>query len=114
MVELFTNGALLTDEIVKVLKKYPPILVDVSIYGASETTYKKITKCHNMFEKVIENCKKMIKNNIRVALRTPVLTYTLDEIEEMRRLQMILVLYSALVLKYLLLSIEIQKHSNIK
>ena len=86
MVELFTNGALLTDEIVKVLKKYPPILVDVSIYGASETTYKKITKCHNMFEKVIENCKKMIKNNIRVALRTPVLTYTLDEIEEMRKI----------------------------
>ena len=86
LIELFTNAALLTDNVIDMLKIYPPVLVDVSLYGANEETYRKVTKCKNVFNTVIQNVKKMVDAGIRVALRTPVLTYTLVELENMKRL----------------------------
>lgn len=86
MVELFTNGLGLSDEIIDILSKYPPILVDISIYGASEETYRKVTGVSNAFHRVIENCKKLSQANIRYALRTPVITLLKDEINEIQKL----------------------------
>ena len=59
LVELFSNGYLINESIIGVLKEYPPLLVDISLYGASEDTYKKITGISGAFERVIENCKKI-------------------------------------------------------
>lgn len=86
IVELFSNGELITDEMINVFRKYPPVMIDISIYGACEDTYKKVTGRSNAFQKVIENCKKLISAGVRVSLRTPVLTLTLNEIDDMRRL----------------------------
>ena len=43
IIELYTNGALINDKIVEVFSKYPPLLVDISLYGSCEETYKKVT-----------------------------------------------------------------------
>lgn len=84
MVELFSNGLAITDEILNVLKQYPPLLLDISIYGACEDTYRKVTGVKGAFDKVIENCKKIVAAGIRMSLKSPVLKETLDEIEDMR------------------------------
>ena len=83
-VELFTNGSLLTPEIVECLTKYPPLLVDISIYGSSEETYQKVTGKKGEFEKVINNIKILKNNNIRVSLKTPIIKELADDIEGMR------------------------------
>lgn len=85
MVELFTNGLYVPDEVLDLLEKYPPVLVDVSIYGASEDTYYKVTGIHGAYEKVVKNCKRMIARNIRVSLRSPILQDTYGEIGEMKK-----------------------------
>lgn len=86
LVELFTNGLLLTDEIISVLQQYPPLLIDISLYGSCEATYKRVTGISGAFEKIIENCSKLVAANIRIALKSPILTYTLPEIGEMKRI----------------------------
>lgn len=85
-VELFTNASLITDEIIRVLKEYPPLLVDVSIYGDNEDTYERITKIQGAYEKVVSNCKKMVDLGIRVTLKSPILLETVDKIEGMQRI----------------------------
>lgn len=86
LVELFTNGSLITDDIIKVLRKYPPLLVDISLYGENEETYYQITQVHNMYYKVIANCKKLVDAGIRVSLKSPILQCTLKQISGMKEI----------------------------
>jgi hypothetical protein len=86
LVELFTNGYLFDDKIIDVLAEYPPLLVDISLYGASENTYRKVTGLQNAFARVIQNCKKLKKAGIRVSLKSPIIDLTYPEIKDMQML----------------------------
>ena len=86
LVELFTNGALITDEIIKTLAKYPPLLVEISLYGGCEETYKKVTGIEGAFDRVVSSCKKLIDANIRLSLKSPIINLTYGEIEDMRKI----------------------------
>lgn len=63
---------MITDEIINVLREYPPLLVNVSLYGDDERTYYEITRIRGTFEKVITNCNKMVEAGIRVSLKSPI------------------------------------------
>lgn len=84
LIELFTNGMLLSDKIIEKLKQYPPLVVDISLYGANEETYKKVTGISNAYEKVINNCKKLIDADIRVTLKSPIINETYNEINALK------------------------------
>ena len=84
MIELFSNGLSITNEILDILKKYPPLLIDISLYGACEETYYKVTGIKNAYEKVKSNCKKLLEMGIRVSLKTPILIETQNEVDKMR------------------------------
>lgn len=84
LIELFTNGMLIDDEIIEMLKMYPPLLVDISIYGSNEETYKKVTGVAGAFNRVIDNCKKLVAANIRVSLKSPIIKETFEEINSMQ------------------------------
>ena len=86
MIELFTNCLALTDETVSMLKRYPPVMVDVTLYGACEDTYCKVTGIKNAFSKVIGNCRNLKEADVRISMRTPVLNITIDEIDDMREI----------------------------
>ena len=68
------------------LQAYPPLLVDISLYGANEETYKRITRIDGAFSKVIENCRKLKSSGIRVSLKSPIIKETFNEIEKMKQL----------------------------
>lgn len=85
-VEIFTNGYLINDNAINLFKEYPPLLVDVSLYGACEETYSRVTGVSGAFEKVIENCKKMQEAGVRVSLKTPVIKPTYEDLRAMRDL----------------------------
>lgn len=86
LVELFSNGYLFNDSIINVLKEYPPLLVDVSIYGSNEQTYRQVTGVSGAFEKVIDNCRKLKEAGVRVSLKSPIILPTLNELEDMKKL----------------------------
>lgn len=84
LVEIFTNGELVTEDIISVFAKYPPLLVDVSIYGSNDNTYASITGKKGAYNRVIRNCIKMKEAGIRVSLKTPVLQSLYGELEQMK------------------------------
>lgn len=83
-VELFTNGFLFTREIIEILKEYPPLLVSISLYGANNETYKKVTGIQGAFTKVINNCKMLVNEGIRISLKSPIISLTENEMDLMK------------------------------
>ncbi len=51
---LYTNATMITPEIFKVLKEYPPHRVGVTVYGASADSYKKVTGSEEAYERMLE------------------------------------------------------------
>lgn len=84
IVELYTNGALINEQIVDVFKKYPPLLVDISLYGACEETYKRVTGVSGAFNAVLRNIQRLIDAEIRVSLKAPILNLYYDELPQLK------------------------------
>jgi MoaA/NifB/PqqE/SkfB family radical SAM enzyme len=53
LLTLFTNGTLVDREIAAFLKDYPPVLCEVSLYGASSASYGRVCGCPEAFEKAL-------------------------------------------------------------
>ncbi len=86
LVELFSNGYMITDKVINVLRKYPPLFIDISLYGACEETYFRITGVKGAFSKVLENIIKLKNAGIHISLRSPILKYTENEISSMKNI----------------------------
>lgn len=86
IIELYTNGALINDNIIELFKQYPPLLVDISLYGSCEETYQKVTGVSNAFNKVITNIQKLIDAGIRVSLKAPVLNLYYNELTKIKEI----------------------------
>lgn len=86
IVELYTNGALIDEKIVEVFEKYPPLLVDISLYGSCEETYKKVTGASGAFGKIICNINALLAAGIRVSLKAPVLNLYYSEISKIKEI----------------------------
>lgn len=84
IVELYTNGALIDDKIIQVFSTYPPLLVDISLYGSCEETYKKVTGVSGAFDKILQNIKLLLDAGIRVSLKAPVLNLYYSELPQMK------------------------------
>lgn len=86
IIELFTNAYLITPQIIDTLAKYPPLLVDVSLYGSNDETYQRVTGIKGAFSRVVNNCRMLVEAGVRVALKSPVLTLTYNELSEMKQI----------------------------
>lgn len=86
IIELYTNGALIDQKIIDTFAKYPPLLVDISMYGASEESYKAVTGASGAFQRVLDNIKALLRVGVRVSLKSPVLSLYYHEIDEIKRL----------------------------
>ena len=53
IISLFTNGSLVDEEMIEFLRHWTPYEVSISLYGASEHTYQRVTGKHKMFKRVI-------------------------------------------------------------
>lgn len=84
IIELYTNGALINEQIVSVFEKYPPLLVDISLYGSCEETYKKVTGVSGAFDKIIHNIKALLNAGIRVSMKAPVLSLYYSELPQIK------------------------------
>ncbi|MBO5868064.1 MAG: radical SAM protein, partial [Oscillospiraceae bacterium] len=53
IVTLYTNATLVTEEIMQTLRQYPPHKIGITLYGASNETYKKLCNCTDGFDRAI-------------------------------------------------------------
>ncbi len=81
-ITIYTNGSILTEEILNTLQKRPPEMVAVTLYGDNDDTYEMITGRRG-FETVKENITKLMEANILVAVRTIPLKPIFDRLDSL-------------------------------
>lgn len=84
LITLFTNGTLLTQEIVDYLKEYPPFLVEVSLFGSNQEVAERVTQTQGYFEACIRGIQLLIERKIRLVLKTIVTSDNIREIPAIR------------------------------
>ena len=84
IIELYTNGALITPEVIEVFAKYPPLLVDISMYGASDNSYKAVTGISGAYDRVAHNILALHEAGIRVSLKAPMLSPYYHELDQFK------------------------------
>jgi radical SAM protein with 4Fe4S-binding SPASM domain len=81
LVTVFTNATLVDQRIVTSFVEYPPRQVEISVYGATEATYERITGVRGSFARAIRGIRGLLDAGVRVGLKTMILRDNAHEIE---------------------------------
>lgn len=74
-VSLFTNGTLITDKIIHLFSRIPPLKeVEVSLYGMTQASYEGVSCVRGSFEKAFDGVKKLAAANIPFILKGALLS----------------------------------------
>jgi MoaA/NifB/PqqE/SkfB family radical SAM enzyme len=84
LVKIWTNGTLLTSQIVKLFKKHPPSHLRISLYAGSAEGYRKISGNGGAFEKIKKGALLLKKNNVYFTFRTLLTKLNWDEFIKMK------------------------------
>jgi MoaA/NifB/PqqE/SkfB family radical SAM enzyme len=86
LITLFTNGTLVDEKIAKLLSKYPPFAVEISLYGAAKKTYEKVTRVRGSYERCMAGIRQIKESGIKLKLKTMALNVNAHEIGDMDRM----------------------------
>jgi radical SAM protein with 4Fe4S-binding SPASM domain len=86
LVTVFTNGTLLNEKLLGLFGELPPQVVEISLYGASASTYEKITGVRGSYERCISAVRKLLSMGINVRLKTILMTLNSQEFGEIEDL----------------------------
>jgi radical SAM protein with 4Fe4S-binding SPASM domain len=70
LVSVFTNATLIDDEHIALFKKYPPRDIEVTVYGASEETYERVTRRPGSYNAFIRGLNRLFESGLRVRLKS--------------------------------------------
>lgn len=85
LVSVFTNACLVTPHHVELFKRYPPRDVEVSVYGATRTTYERVTRREGSFEAFVRGLGLLRAGGIPVSLKAIAMRSTLAEMDDIAR-----------------------------
>lgn len=80
-ITLFTNGSVISDNVIEVLKKRKPDFIAITIYGHDQDSYASITGNASAFDNVKRNIQKLKESKINVILRTIPIQYIYDRLD---------------------------------
>ncbi len=86
IVTVFCDGMLVDDAIIDLFREFPPHMVEISIYGASESTYETVTRVKGSFKRCLDGIHRLLDAGIQVGLKTILMTVNVHEIEAMREM----------------------------
>jgi len=84
IVTIFTNGLLLTGKIVDYLQKSPPLSIEITLNGITETVYESITQMKGSFKRAISVIKELANKNLNLILKSNCLKQNKDEIHKIK------------------------------
>lgn len=83
LVQIYTNGTMITKEIVDWLSTIPPYRMSITLYGASSDTYKKVTGQADGFERTIKAIDMLLEAGISLEVRTTVVKGNSNEMKKL-------------------------------
>jgi len=84
IITLFTNATLLTPRIADLLAASRPHVVEITMYGATPETYEAVTRTPGSYERFVRGLELLLERNIRVALKSMILTLNKHELPAMK------------------------------
>jgi len=82
LVTIFTNGSLITEELLQLFEDLPPRNIEISLYGASNATYEKITGIKGAYSRCIAGIERLLAVGVRIKLKTVLMTLNNHEFYE--------------------------------
>jgi radical SAM protein with 4Fe4S-binding SPASM domain len=73
LITLFTNGTLLTPEIVDKLAEHPPFSIEVSLYGATAETYEQVTGVPGSHSRCLRGIELLLAHDLPLKLKSPLM-----------------------------------------
>ncbi len=86
LINVFTNGTLIDREIADFLDRYPPYQIDISLLGATEETYEKISGVPGSYRQFRQAIDLLAERDISFSFRSVINTVNRQEIRQMRKL----------------------------
>lgn len=83
VIAINSNGTLIDEEIVSWLSKYPPMRMNITLYGASDETYGRLCNNPRGFTQVTNAVKLMKEAGIRVKFNASMTPYNIDDVDQM-------------------------------
>jgi radical SAM protein with 4Fe4S-binding SPASM domain len=83
LVVLFTNATLVTSRIIDLLSEYPPLLVEVSLYGPTQKVYESITGVPGSFRRCVEGIRMLADMGVDFYLKTPTMAQNKDHLADL-------------------------------
>lgn len=83
---VYTNGTLINEEIVDFFKKNPPIIIELSIYGATKEAYESISQVDGSYERFNRGLNLLIESGLNLRLKTVAMKNNFYEIEKMKQI----------------------------
>lgn len=80
LVSVFTNACLLTPDHVELFKKYPPRDMEITVYGATQDTYEKVTRCPGSYAAFRRGLDLLLQSHIKVRLKAMALRCNFHEL----------------------------------
>ena len=85
LVSVFTNACLITEKHIKLFKDYPPRDVEVTVYGATEETYERVTRMPGSYAAFHRGLAQLLEGGIKVNLKTMALRSNAHELPAIAR-----------------------------
>lgn len=86
LTNIFTNGMLLTEDVVQKIRKYRVRVVSISLYGDTAEVHDRITTIPGSFERTLQGIERLKRYNIPFELKCVVLAENIGHIEKIRAL----------------------------
>ena len=83
LISINTNGSRLNDQAMETLVKFPPRRVNVTLYGAENSTYEKLCGVENMFTVVDHAVRQLQSAGIQVKLNCSLTPFNVCDLEKM-------------------------------
>jgi radical SAM protein with 4Fe4S-binding SPASM domain len=85
LVSVFTNACLVREEHVALFREHPPRDVEVTVYGATEATYERVTRRPGSYRAFRRGVELLLEGGVKVRFKAVALRSNVDELPEIAR-----------------------------
>jgi radical SAM protein with 4Fe4S-binding SPASM domain len=86
VIVLFTNATMITSETADRIQALNPKNVEVSIYGATQETYERVTRIPGSFSEFLKGVRLLRERRVPLVIKMPVMTLNQCEVQQARAL----------------------------
>lgn len=84
LITIFTNGLLFNPKMLKILLKYRPFLIEVTLHSLNASIYEAITRKPGSFKRCISNIEQIRKKKLPLTLKTVLMKQNYQELEKIK------------------------------